>query len=71
LTLASEARFVKGLYKRLEQVEGDFETSVEEDELLLRSSEGLTAWQRAATVYRLERKKIATAARLVLDVYGN
>jgi hypothetical protein len=62
---------VKELYKRLEQVEGDFETSVEEDELLLRSSEGSTAWQRAATVYRLERKKIATAARLVLDVYGN
>jgi hypothetical protein len=67
--LSKEAKFAEALGEKLKRVEQEFETSVEEDKQMLGSSRKLTAWQREAVVYRLGRKKMAQAARMVLEVY--
>jgi hypothetical protein len=67
--LSGEAKFVEALSEKLKQVEQEFETSIEEDERLLECSGIRMGWQREAIVYRLGRKKMAKAARLVLDAY--
>lgn len=65
---AQEREFVGELRRRLDAVEAEFETNISEDEELLQAQSRGT-WGHVAVQYRLERKKLASAARSVLEWY--
>lgn len=59
---------VDKLLLKLEDIEQEFTSTLQYDETVL-AQPSLTAWERAAVAYRIERKKIAAAARRVLEMY--
>lgn len=56
------------LMDKLQQIEEEFTTTLQYD-LTLQAQPALSAWESAALTYRIERKKIAAAARRVLEIY--
>ena len=66
--LKEEAGVLAELQTRLEGVQSEFETPEKADAELLEGG-GLSAWQKVAVGYRLERKKLARSAAAILKVY--
>lgn len=56
------------LLNKLQDIEQEFTTTLQYDQTLL-AQPGLAAWERSSLAYRVERKKIAAAARKVLETY--
>ena len=66
--LRDEQVMLGKLMDKLEDIEEEFTTTLQYD-LTLQAQPTLSAWDRAALAYRIERKKIAAAARRVLEMY--
>lgn len=69
---AEERELVADLKARLDALEAEFVTSAAEDEELLAAAprEERGAWGHVAVQYRLERKRLAAAARGILEWYA-
>jgi exonuclease VII small subunit len=56
------------LMNKLECIEEEFTTTLQYDQTMQLQA-GLSSWERGAIAYRIERKKLAAAARRVLEMY--
>ena len=59
-----------GMQERLEQVQAEFTTALEDDEALLEAADAqMSDWDRVALTYRIERQKLAKAMDTILQLY--
>jgi hypothetical protein len=68
--LRDEKVMLDKLFGKLEEIEAEFTTTLEQDKAL-KAAGGLTPWHQVAVDYRIERKALARAARKVLDIYDD